>query len=64
MVSGRAAGMRTGCGWTGMSGVVRQVGDRTHGSCCGGSHELGRVVPEPSDLADADTANATRAGNI
>ena len=28
------------------------------------SHELGRVVPEPSDLADADTANAIRAGNI
>ena len=41
MVSGRTAGMRTGCGWTGMSGVVRQGGDRTHGSCCGGRTSWG-----------------------
>ena len=33
--------MRTGCGWTGMSGVVRQGGDRTHGSCCGGRTSWG-----------------------
>ena len=41
MVSGRPTGMRTGGGWTGMSGVVRQGGDRTHGSCCGGRTSWG-----------------------